>query len=390
MANVFDYLDWRGDLSFRADPFNVVDNIIFSIISYYPFDGIVNAEFETGSAIYLPEAFNRLLELIKDEPGIERSFIFGGRQKSFLMRLAETPRYKDCLLCGYTNKVDFEREMQFSAIIISAPDIAPYVSFRGTDAAIIGWKEDFNMILSHSVPAQLESVIYLNKAAKHFAKKINTGGHSKGGNLAIYAAAFCNEDVQRRIDTIYSNDAPGFNKLIIESEQFKKIEDRIDCYIPEGSVVGLLFEYVKNYKVVKSSESGLLQHDPFSWEVKSKYMVHIGTVSRKSIFVNKMLMEWLENMDRQTRTIFVETLFNIVTEANIKSVPDFTDNKFKNVTLMIKSLNNIDNDSKKMLFKTFLALFEIARDNIQAVARDNIQAFMDTNEPLRGKPRGIL
>ncbi|MDR0409207.1 MAG: DUF2974 domain-containing protein [Spirochaetaceae bacterium] len=365
MTNVFDYLDWRGDLDFRADPFNAVDNIIFSILSYYPFDGIVTGGFGAGT-IPLPEAIKELIRLTKENSEVENQFIFGDRQVEFLPRLAETPRYHDCQLCGYVNKVDVEKEMQFAVMTILAPNTPPYISFRGTDTAIIGWKEDFNMIFEDVIPAQIEAANYLTLAGKYLRGKINTGGHSKGGNLAVYAAAFCDEIVQKHIETIYSNDAPGFNKQIITSDRYKAIEKRIQCYIPESSVVGLLFECVKNYKVVKSSENGLLQHDPFSWVVKGKDMEHINSVSRRSIIVNKMLMEWLENMDRHTRIVFVKTLYNIVNEAQIETVHDFTDNTLKNTALLIKSLSTADSESKKMLFKTFSALFEIAKNNIQA------------------------
>ncbi|MDR1362993.1 MAG: DUF2974 domain-containing protein [Spirochaetaceae bacterium] len=383
MANVFDYLDWRGDLGFRADPFNVVDNIIFSMFSYYPFDGIVNDTLDAG-AVSLPEAAKRLIELIKKDPSIEREFVLGHRQADFLTRLAETPRYRDCTLRGYVNKIDICREMQFAVITILTPETPPYISFRGTDSAIIGWKEDFNMILNYPIPAQVEAVNYLNDAAKYLEEEIYIGGHSKGGNLAVYASAFCNEPIQKHIKTIYSNDAPGFSKQIITSDQYKAIEAKIDCYIPESSVVGLLFEYVKNYKVVKSSESGIMQHDPFSWEIQGKNMVHINSVSKHSIVVNKMLMKWLEDMNHQTRLTFVETLYDIVNDANIKSVHDFTDNKLKNAALLIKSLHTVDNESKKMLFKTFSALFD--------VAKNNIQSFIDVGESRAGadeKPRQI-
>ena len=272
MANVFDYLDWRGDLSFRHSPFNDVDNIIFSIIAYYPFDGIVGGGFGRA-AVPLPEAAKKLYEAAKDDEALQRLFTFGRRHLDFMLRLAGVPRYSGCRLCGYVNKVDVESEMQFAAITVMIPDTPAYVSFRGTDTAIIGWKEDFNMILNDTIPAQIEAAAYLNTAAKHIRGKINSGGHSKGGNLAVYAAAFCGRSVQRRIKNVYSNDAPGFNKKIVSSDQYKNIEKKICCYIPESSVVGLLFEYTKDYKVVKSSETGIMQHDPFSWEITGKDMV---------------------------------------------------------------------------------------------------------------------
>jgi hypothetical protein len=377
MADLFDYLDWRGDLGFAAAPFNAVDNIIFSIISYFPFDGIVTGGFDSAPAS-LPDAAKKLYGKAKSDTSVERLFTFGPKQTDFLARLAEVPRYRDCRLFGYVSKLDLKEEMQFAAVTVITPGCPDYVSFRGTDTAIIGWKEDFNMILNDTIPAQLEASAYLNVAGRRTGRKINVGGHSKGGNLAVYAAAFCDRAVQKRIRTVYSNDAPGFNKKFITDGRYREIEGRIDCYIPQSSVVGMLFEYVKNYKVVKSSETGLLQHDPFSWEIKGANMVYIDTVSESSIFVNKTLMEWLEKMDYRTREVFVETLFTVLEEANIKSIPDFTDNAFKNTALLIKSLYNVDNESKKMLVKTFGALFKTATRNIHQYIDEK---FQTKNQP---------
>jgi hypothetical protein len=365
MANIFDYLDWRGDLSFKADPFNAVDNIVFSLLSYYPFERIVSADFGKA-AVPLPVALKKLGAAIKKDPSIiQRKFVFKQEQTEFLPRLSIAERYRDCLLCGYINKLDLEREMQFAVITILAPDAPAYISFRGTDNAIVGWKEDFNMILKHAIPSQLEAVAYLNTAAKRIKGKINLGGHSKGGNLAVYAASFCGMSVQKRINTIYSNDAPGFNKAVVSSGGYKSIAEKIECYIPQSPVIGLLFEYVKNYKVVKSSEIGFMQHNLFSWELKRKEMVHTDSISKQSRLVNKTLMQWLENMNYETRSVFIETLFNLFNSANITTLSDFTGNALKNTALLIKSLRDVDKKTKAMLFKTFSALFEIAKNNIQ-------------------------
>jgi hypothetical protein len=371
MASVFDYLDWRGDLSFKADPFNVVDNIIFSILSYYQLDGIVGDGLK-NNCVPLPQALKTLEAAMKKDISIERGFVFGGKQKRFLARIAETPRYEDCLLCEYVNKFDVEREMQFAAVTIRSSGALPYISFRGTDKAIIGWKEDFNMILNDAIPAQLEAVSYLNAAAKKIGGKLNIGGHSKGGNLAVYAASFCDSPVQKRINTVYSNDAPGFDKKIVSSGQYKNIEKKIERYIPQGSVVGLLFECAGNYKIVKSSETGLMQHDPFSWELLGKNMIHNDSISKRSRLVNETLTEWLESMDLPTRAAFIETLFTIIDEADIKSLQDFTDNSLKNTFMLIKSLHNTDRESKKMLAKILSTLFKTTGENIHRLHRLHI------------------
>jgi len=364
MANVFDYIAWRGDLPFSADPFNAVDNIIFSILSYYPFEGIVSGAFEK-EPVPLPKALKKLDAKIKTNPALTRQFTLGEEQRDFLSVLAETERYRSCTLYAYISEIDIGKEMQFAALTVITPDLPAYVSFRGTDTTIIGWKEDFNMSFSDTVPAQEESVKYLNKVSKHIKHRINTGGHSKGGNLAVYAASFCDKSVQKRINRIYSNDAPGFTKLVISSDYFNRIKDRIESYIPRGSVIGLLFEHIRDYKVVQSSESGLMQHNPFSWEVRGKDMVYLDSVTPRSSLVNKTLMEWYDNMDNETLKLFTESLFDILRKTNITSIPDFNDNALKNTVLIIKTLNTVDKKTKTMLLKTISALFETAKNNFQ-------------------------
>ena len=199
MANILDYIDWRGDLTFNQSSFNDIDNLILSRISYLPFDGIID-EMETITVREAHERFKKLdLKNVK---------ILQEEDLDLFPSVAQSTRFGNLFLKNYINKRDLQEEKQFSAITIILPDGTMYIAYRGTDNTLVGWKEDFNMSFMKSVPAQADAVDYLNNVAAQTSGRLRVGGHSKGGNLAVYAAAFCNQDVQDRIIEVYNNDGP--------------------------------------------------------------------------------------------------------------------------------------------------------------------------------------
>ncbi|MDR2842962.1 MAG: DUF2974 domain-containing protein [Spirochaetaceae bacterium] len=362
MSNVFDYLEWRGDLSFDSVPFNPVDNIIFSIISYFPWDDIVPGINEKET-ISFHHAVRKLMQMESKNPQIQRLYIFKSEQEKILPVLTQAERYKNVFLSSYVNTIDMEKQMQFSALTLKSDGCLPYLAFRGTDTTVIGWREDFNMIFDGAVPAQIRSVEYLEKVAHKLKGKFNVGGHSKGGNLAVYSAAFCVPKIKKRIAVIYNNDAPGFSKKTTLKPQYIEIQNKIQTFIPQDSVIGLLFEHEKKYTVVKSCETGLMQHNPFSWQVSKNNMVKQDSITLTSKFFNNTLMEWLDGMDHDMRHVFIDTIFEIINNTKMYSVTEFKDNWFKNAGLMIKSMNNLDKETKKKLLKIFAALFKTAKNN---------------------------
>jgi hypothetical protein len=367
-SGIFDYIEWRGDLSFTVDPFNAVDNIIFSVFSYYPLDNIVPHDFEQQPVLFT-DAIHALIKQEKSNPEIQRQYIFKTDQTDLLEALLDTPRYKNIKLCAYVNKIDQTREMQFSALTFVSQDCPSYVAYRGTDLTLVGWKEDFNMIFTEAIPAQLEAAAYLNTVSHFLKRPFYVGGHSKGGNLAVYAASFCKPKIQNRILSIYNNDAPGFNKKTTGTKEYKAIEEKIQTYIPQDSVIGLLFEHQHNYIVVKSNENGFMQHNPFSWQVLKNDMVQVPQITKQSKFVNKTLMLWLDGMDYQTRQQFIDSLYDILITTDVKSIPEFTDKWLKNTILLLKSMTNLDKETKDMLHKTVTGLFEIARNKFSLLIK---------------------
>jgi hypothetical protein len=363
MANIFDYIAWRGDLSFRKSPFNPVDNIILTHAAYFPFDGIVPGPEEKGCITVAEAAKQAAAILERDSKAFGDRLIFKD-DPALLAALGASERYGGLKLAGFVNQIDLNAEKQFSALTILSCDKAALVSYRGTDNTIIGWKEDFNMSFSTPIPAQLEAVAYLERTAARFRSPLRVGGHSKGGNLAIYASAFCNARIRRRIKAVYSNDAPGFSRAVIASPGYRAISGRIQSFVPQSSVVGMLFEHEEDYTVVKSVQTGLMQHDVYSWQVTRDDVERLDRVTQGSRFLDRALKEWIGSLSREELRQFSDTLYSILLSTHADSLPKLSSRWLKNAGLMIQSFKDIDEPTRKLIRKALAALFRAATNNI--------------------------
>ena len=188
MANILDYLDWRGDLTLSERAFNEVDNLILAEICYLDLSGFAPAGFETQQ-VTLREAWDAYFAA---HPTTDMGVLVPAQIPVLVQKAAQTARFGSLRLLGYVNRIDEETQTQFSAMTMLLPDGSAYVAFRGTDDTIVGWKEDFNMAFTPEIPAQRYAADYLQQAAAALAfRPLLVGGHSKGGNLAVYAAVFC-------------------------------------------------------------------------------------------------------------------------------------------------------------------------------------------------------
>jgi hypothetical protein len=357
MANILDYLDWRGDISFNHSKFNEIDNIICARFSYIPLDGLLEKE-----------------EIISIKELNERFMYFNSKSRNILQKsdidllgkLASCKRYQDVEITKYVNKVKVDEQKQFSAVTLILPDKTLYISYRGTDNTLVGFKEDFNMSFNSCVPSQKSALKYLNKIAQNFIDyKIRIGGHSKGGNLAMYAAIYTSDEVKNRIKEVYNNDGPGFEKDIIESNNYKSLSGKIHTYIPQSSIVGRLLFHDKNYIVVNSTQVSILQHDVYTWQLKGTKLEHLENVDKSSIMIDTTISSWLNELDVNQREEFVNTLYEILTSTKLTTIPEFTNNWFYNVRKILESYKNISPKSKETINKTLELLFKSGKNTIK-------------------------
>jgi hypothetical protein len=366
MANIFDYLAWRGDLDFEQAPFNPVDNIILTHLSYVPFEDIVPG-LEDKKVVTIAEAAESFARTIRHNPDRFNNVMISRDDPALLALMGESKRYRNLGLTGYVNQIDTKQEKQFAALTVLTARKTPFITYRGTDNTLVGWKEDFNMSFSEEVPAQGEAVRYLEQVSKRFCGPISLGGHSKGGNLAVYAASFCSKKVQKRIRIIYSNDAPGFGSKAMMKDGYHAIRERIFSFVPETSIIGMLFEHEDNYTVVKSVQTGLLQHNVYSWEVTCNDVVRLDEVDKESRFIDRTIKEWLSSLNNEQREGFTEALFTILGSTEASSFPELGAGWLKNTATMIQSLTSIDDTSRDMLFKTIGAFLNAAKNNFHTL-----------------------
>ena len=218
MANIFDYIKWRGDLSLEQSEFNEIDNLILSRFSYFPFDKII----EENEIVTIKELSERFKQINKNDMQI-----LWEDDINLFPLMGQSKRFGEMLATKYINKIDTEQEKQFSAITILMPDNTIYVAYRGTDNTIVGWKEDFNMSFKSHVASQIDSVKYLEEIAQIYSNKLRIGGHSKGGNLAVYASTFANKKIKDRIINVYNNDGPGFGDDIVNTSEYKQMIEKV-------------------------------------------------------------------------------------------------------------------------------------------------------------------
>lgn len=369
MANLLDYLRWRGDLPLRASPFNPVDNLILSVLAYVPFDGVVPSSV-TKKGPTIAEAATTLLETGAAGPAFRDE-----NDLLLLSALAASVRFGNMRLCAYESVLDPEREKQFAAVTAMTGDGHAFVAYRGTDHTLVGWKEDFNMSFMSPVPAQEAAVAYLEHVASGLGlgPRLRLGGHSKGGNLAVYAASFCRARTQRRVRAVYNNDGPGFDATVIAREGYRTIQERIRSFVPQSSIIGMLLEHHERYTVVQSTESGLMQHDPYSWSVLGTDFITVKQVTDESLFVDRALKEWVGAMAPAQRELFIDAVFDVLSATDAKTFSELGGDWLKSSIAVAKSLRGLDEATRKVMFDALKLLFKAIRENLPAIMQKRPQ-----------------
>ncbi len=356
MANVCDYIKWRGDLDLEKSDFNEIDNLILSRFSYFPFDNIIE-ENEVVTIKELSERFNK--------QDINKLPILWKDDVDLFPLMGQSKRFGKMLATKYINKIDVEQEKQFSAITVLMPDDTIFVSYRGTDNTIVGWKEDFNMSFKSHIASQISAKEYLEIIAKEYPdKKIRIGGHSKGGNIAVYAATFVSNEIKDRIINVYNNDGPGFCEDVIETPEYQETIKKVHTYIPQSSIIGRLMNHKEKYTVVESVQKGIMQHDLYSWQVLGKEFVTLKELTDGSEFVDKTIKGWLENVEPAKREQVIDVVFDILNATDAQTMKDLKANWFSSGRVIMTSYKNIDNETKDMIWKAVSELLKSAKNNV--------------------------
>ncbi|MCQ2770285.1 MAG: DUF2974 domain-containing protein [Clostridia bacterium] len=359
MANLFDYLKWRGDLSFEKSKFNEVDGLIFAELSYVYLDEVPSVTTDEG--ISVEETSKQFF--VKNEVGkTSLGFMVPGELVDLFYEMSHTERFKNGIISNFVNETKIEDGVQFCAVSVTYGDTT-YVCFRGTDDTIVGWEENFNMGFMTPVPAQIYAKDYLNKIGLK-SDKIVVVGHSKGGNLSTYAATMCNKETKQKIVAAYNYDGPGFIGDFFESDEYAEIKDRLHTIVPQESIVGMLLRHDNKYTPVKCCVKGITQHNGLFWQVLGTKFETVESTSDSSRIMDKSLSTWLESMTIEERKEMVDILFTTMFATNSTTLVELSANRAK----LWKALSTLDRQKRDFIIKKLSSLFV---DDIKKVVIDD-------------------
>lgn len=347
MENIISYLKKQGHQTFLERAFNDVDSLIVAQLSYLIYDNYLDFNREKSIPFSFFNDSEKIVEITKNtlEPA---------KNIKLLEALFQSKRFQKMTIENYYSEISYDKVIQFAAMVFRFGEDLTYIAFRGTDVTFLGWKEDFNMAYYDVVPGQAQSVAYIERVMSYYSqdKHIVVGGHSKGGNLALYAATFCCEEIQKRIEIIYNHDGPGFRRNLFETQEFQKIANKLQKTVPHDSLIGMILNHYDQYKVVKSyAISGLLQHDPFNWGIKGTEFITYQKVSKRAQILEKSISMWLENISNEDRRQIIDDLFSLFEESEIVNVTDFKKQTLKKLRLLKRRFKNLPNEDKEQISK---------------------------------------
>jgi len=354
MGTILDYLREYGDYSFEEKPFGDVDSLVISQFSYLKFDGIVPGPEEERAPVSVAQiaAHADYDHLYADERyRKDNTALFTGVLKS--------RRFGEMRLWNYVNQIEPEQESQFSAVVCGLSEELVYVVFRGTDESIVGWKEDLNLAFSEPVPGQKRSVQYLTQAARTIRGSFFVGGHSKGGNLAVYAAMHCDPQIREKISAIYDHDGPGFRPEVRMQGAWQEIEGRIRKTVPRSSLVGMILYTDGDYQVVESKTIGPAQHNPYTWLVDGDVFRIVDEIRPGQKFMDQAINDWILSLDQEQMHVFVDTLYRVIQASETDNLIDFSAHWFQSVQKIGKAMSEVDEETAGVVMQIMRALFEV-------------------------------
>lgn len=344
--DMIDYIKRFGNYSFDEYAWNEIDSMVISQLTYFNY---------TNTPVCNTDLNYTLKEFLNHDYTKARvKGIWDPRKNDLFAKILKNAKRYYTMHMGFCeNKIDKETEQQFSACVFHIYDDVYYICYRGTDASLVGWKEDFNLGYLENIPSQLAAVTYFENFVSQFAGRYYIGGHSKGGNLAIYAGVMCEDKYKKQIIKIYNHDGPGFLPLFYQKEAYLKIKDKIEKIIPKDSIVGLLLEQSEDYKVVASKSILLLQHDLFKWEIENNHLKYVPSVTKFSKHTRKSVNNWIMEMDLETREVFINTIYSLIIETKDEYISQFLKHGVKNMVIMHRKLKGLDPIVKKTVKKVF-------------------------------------
>lgn len=354
--NLIEYVSQKRQYPINAE--NEVDALVLTQAVYFSFEHLVS-QMELAP-LYVRDLNIDLVSNPNDNPLLENHI-------RLLNAMKESPLFQMIKILDFDTRFSIDKELQFAAMTFLINDKTMFIAFRGTDFSTIGWKEDFNMTFSKHIPAQNLAVEYINKVMSLFDYPTVIGGHSKGGNLAVFGASFCDKDYKLRINKVFNFDGPGFRSEIVNDEQYLQTLHKVIKYIPKSSVVGLFLDSKEITKVIESTNFSFLQHDSFTWKIENNQFVYSEHPTNLSKHFSKTVKDWLEEIDEDKRKYLIDSVFSGLSALEITSFENPNQFNFSTITNAINEYNNSDPEFKeffKEIFWSFVkGMFDLRRNH---------------------------
>ena len=358
MGNLITYVQQYGAQTFEDKSLTDIDVLVLTEIAYLPFDEIVPKSFDITEAISL-EQLGKEFETIKEKEHENNPFMITEERIQLLNVVSKSQRFKDIKVFGFMNDIDDELTKQFAAVCYQWKEDSRWIIFRGTDESLTGWKEDFMMTYSDLIPAQTDAIEYLKKQAETFSGTLNVSGHSKGGNLSLYASAMQEEAIQNRIEQIYCWDSPGVHRSILGTEGYQRVVSKAKRYIPQDSIVGLMLESQVPYHIIESQGSGISQHSALMWNIEEDHFVELTELTKNSQLTDQTFKQWTEVVSDEDLKLFFDTFFDLIFEMGVETVNDVYYNFRMYMQKFFEKAYRMNPEKREVLLRVGHLLFQI-------------------------------
>ena len=367
MKNMLDYIKEFGHVSFEERAFSEIDALVLTELEYLPLEKVVPSD-ENGENFVTVKEIAEYMQEHKQELFDENPMMITQERHEVSQVIADAPRFQSLKFFGVVSEWDKDTTKQFAAVTVEVEPSVRLVIFRGTDDTLIGWKEDFLMTYSPLVAAQTDAKEYLAKQASLWDGDLMISGHSKGGNLAIYAAATQVEDVQLRIVDIFCFDSPGLYRSVLETKGYQNIVPLAMRYIPQDSLVGLMLESEVPYVIVKSNATGAMQHSAMTWEIEDGQFIKMEKLTKNSQLNDQTFKKWTESVSDEELELFWNVFFELLFSVGIDTVNDLYGQFMHYVQEFLKAAGDMDEEKRELLTRIALLLvstrFEVWKDSL--------------------------
>lgn len=360
MGNIIDYVN-NFQYTFAERAFNDVDSLVLCQLAYLKMKRLIPG-LDDGQE-FMP--FRKVLRR-ENEEQVFADERYREDNQGLAAAILKSRRFADLQVNFYIDILDKEMEVQFSAVTYLLGGDAEkkplyYIAYRGTDEKLVGWKEDFTLAFSEPVVGQLYAAHYMRKAAAYLPGNFYVGGHSKGGNLAVFAAMSSSAALQERILQVYSHDGPGFKPQVMERYEYERIADKVKKILPRSSMVGMLMERGNAYSVVECSSYGLMQHNPYTWEtdIEAGSFVPMEELKNSVRLLDSAVTDWILGLDDEQIGRFSDVLFRLLAASETDNLIDFAADWKKSISGILQELKEVDDESKAEMEEIVKGLFEI-------------------------------